>query len=492
MKRLLFLILCTTAAATSWTEFYVQSTGSNVNAGSTADNAAELTATNGGWDSGTGIFTCAGATDLSGVTAGEWASVYNDGATVAVFVGRITGVNDGADTITVSTTIKAGTAPTTSGTGRSIKVGGAWAGPSGAEDFPFGFAGGTMTNSSGNKPRVNFKGDGDNSTADYTVSASILPSVTGIIQWEGYTTMAGDGGLTNISGPTTGTNFRLLEISGALNSFAHFIFENNGDTGNANTAGDGVFVNIAETSFFRCAFRNFRRAGLRIESRSHAVECEAYNCNTSNTSGGVGGFVLNGNGCHLVRCISHDNTTLNTSGFAGGGFSLINCIADSNGAHGSVGSGAESQTFLRCDFYNNGGDGTRIGIGSGAMIANIQNCNFVNNRGWGINFQGVTMVGTLYGNRFGAGTMDNDLGTFSTQDGLDQIDNSSYASDVTPWVDPANGDFRITLAAAKNAGRGSYTVGGTTTVLGYPDIGAAQHQETSPSARTYKLRAPFP
>lgn len=36
----------------AFTEFYCQTTGSNLNAGSTTDDAAIYTATNGGWSSG--------------------------------------------------------------------------------------------------------------------------------------------------------------------------------------------------------------------------------------------------------------------------------------------------------------------------------------------------------------------------------------------------------------------------------------------------------
>ncbi len=63
----------------------------------------------------------------------------------------------------------------------------------------------------------------------------------------------------------------------------------------------------------------------------------------------------------------------------------------------------------------------------------------------------------------------------------------TYAADVTPWVDPANGDFRITLAAAKSAGRGSFTQtqSSYTGTIGYPDIGAAQSASTNATTRAF-------
>jgi hypothetical protein len=56
------------------------------------------------------------------------------------------------------------------------------------------------------------------------------------------------------------------------------------------------------------------------------------------------------------------------------------------------------------------------------------------------------------------------------------IGSVTYATDVTPWVDPTNGDFRINLAAAKGTGRGTFTQTASSYAgtVGYPDIGAAQ------------------
>lgn len=49
-------------------------------------------------------------------------------------------------------------------------------------------------------------------------------------------------------------------------------------------------------------------------------------------------------------------------------------------------------------------------------------------------------------------------------------------TNATPWIDPANGDFRINLAAAKGTGRGNFTEtqASYTGTVAYPDIGAGQ------------------
>jgi len=86
----------------------------------------------------------------------------------------------------------------------------------------------------------------------------------------------------------------------------------------------------------------------------------------------------------------------------------------------------------------------------------------------------------LQNNRFGAGTQANTSGDVNPGGNVVQVNSAFYASNVTPWVDPANGDFRINLAAAKDAGRGNFTqtAASYAGTVGYPDIGAAQHQDT--------------
>jgi hypothetical protein len=107
------------------TEFYMQTTGSNLNAGSTSADAASLTYASGSWVSTTGVFTVASGNPLTdGVAVGDWTSVYVDGSTVTPFTGKVTARD--STTITVSLTVKFGTVPAT-GSGRSLKVGGAWA-----------------------------------------------------------------------------------------------------------------------------------------------------------------------------------------------------------------------------------------------------------------------------------------------------------------------------------------------------------------------------
>jgi hypothetical protein len=111
----------------AWTEFYMDSGGNNMNSGSSSATAASVTSTNGNWN-GTSIFTAVSGTPFSGTAVGDWASIYIDGTTSgAVYIAQITTINGGGSGITLSTTNKFGTAPASSATARSCKVGGAWA-----------------------------------------------------------------------------------------------------------------------------------------------------------------------------------------------------------------------------------------------------------------------------------------------------------------------------------------------------------------------------
>jgi hypothetical protein len=141
--------------------------------------------------------------------------------------------------------------------------------------------------------------------------------------------------------------------------------------------------------------------------------------------------------------------------------------------------------FLRItqsDFYNNTGDGIRNNASTTNSFFDIRNCNFVKNGGAGINNTQVKSTGYTYNNAYGAGTQAN--GSSDTYNGIEHsATDITLASNVTPWVDPANGDFRISLGAVMNVGRGAFTqtapAAGT---IGYPDIGAANHFDVGSAA----------
>lgn len=458
------------------TEFYVVPTGSNLNGGSGTNTTAAYTSVNGNWN-GTSIFTPTdGSTPASTVNVGDFASVYLDGATVGVYVARVTVVAAGVNgAITLSTTAFSGTAPTSSATGRSIKVGGAWKGPNAAEAFPFGFVTSALTDASGNIPRVNLKGG-----TNYAVTAGITHANAGPIVWQGYTTTVGDQGKATIDGGTSGASYTVITTSCANNSFLDLIWSNNGATGNA----DLVIDSGVENLFTRCVFHDSRGTGILFSGTGGAVSCEAY-ANGKNNSTTKAGFGCTSQGTHFISCITHDNTGSNTSGFnIGAATYMIFCISDTNGKDGVTYTGIlGGLVMMGCDVYNNGAAGLDMTGASGTFL-DMQNCNFLKNTTWAVTSSGSALRnGRIRNCGFGTGTQANGSGNVDTNVGGIVVNSSvNYASGVTPWVDPANGDFRINLAASKSTGYGVFTetAASYTGTVAYPDIGAAQHQDSPP------------
>lgn len=464
----------------TFTNFCCRSGGSNLNAGTrTGDTtepgtAADFTYASGNWVAGTGVFTVASGDPASdGVAVGDFASVYADGSTVTGFIGRVTARD--ATTITVSLTAIAGAAPTDGTGNRTLKIGGAWLGPNATSGFPFNFVARTLTNSAGNTPCVNLKND-----ATYSITAAMTHTLAGPVYFQGYTSTYGDGGKFIVDGGTSGASFVLLNITGLGTILHDGIFRNNGATGSAAGLSVSSIVWVR-----RCVVHSVRGFGFILSGTSVTVECEAYSCNQSN-SGDTAGFSVAT--AAVIRCISHDNTGSNTSGFisaaSASAASFYNCIADSNTLYGFYVRGRDDRQILHnCEAYNNGSDGVRLDLSTTAGgNVSIENCNFIKNGGYGINDAEATLQHTVYivNCGFGAGTQAN---TSGATNGLavwgQEVGTVTYPNDVTPWVDPANGDFRINLRQAKNAGRGAFTQTASSYAgtISYPNIGAATHRD---------------
>lgn len=482
---LIVVVLCVTIhAATTFTEFYCNyTTGANTNAGSST-GAAAYSSINGNWD-GTSVFIPTDSSNPSGtVNVGDWASIYLDAAAVSAYVARVTAVTNAVNGgIVLDTAAKAGTAPGSGATGNSITVGGVWKGPNANDLFPFNFASNTLTNSSGNVPRVNYQNG-----ATYAVTAAATHSLAGPIIFQGYSSSPGDFGKATIDCATAGASIVMLTVSGANCDLSDFIISNSGATSGSS---DGLVITGAECNGTRIVAHDVRRAGITCGgTASSLVECETYLCNKGNTAS-LGGINATGTGVLLLRCISHDNATANASGFVTGGTAsttAISCISDSNGANGFLFNGTGSLFLMGCDVYNNGAAGLDMTTASATSIK-IQNCNFIKNTTYGITSSGSSIRnGSIVNCGFGSGTSTNSSGSMASNlGGLNVYGTITYAADVTPWSAPATGDFRVNLAAAKGAGRGVFTetqVSYTGTVS-YPDIGAAQHADSGSGQRSY-------
>jgi hypothetical protein len=441
-----------------YTEFFcdpVSAGASNLNGGGLATNAepAAAPAYNGVGDSdGTNVFTPSdGSTPASSVNVGDWGSVYvTAGATVAVFVGRVTNVAAGVNgAITFSTVAKTGAFPASSGGAHTItcRVGGRWVGPNGAVAFPFNFINKTSTDANSDPVRVNFKNNG---TYSITAAMTITSSANfDLLTFQGYSSAPGDGGRATIDGGASGTGYVLLTV-GALAvgvTLRDLIFQNNGNSGTS--AG----LSVASTSCYleRVLVNNVRGAGINgVSAVLFCQECEVYGANQSNTAS-VGGFTSN-SGMYLFNCVSHHNTTANAVGFMGPVNTAIRCVADSNGSSGFQLTAASVVDVDQCVAFNNGGDGINCNQGGGVVRA--ENCIFDQNGGWGVNQ--TTAFTTAWGRVIDCAFYNNTSG--QVRSNLYDVSGSITLSG-DPFVSPANGNFGLNGAAAgascRAAGRGN-------------------------------------
>lgn len=462
----------------AYTELTCRSGGSNLYAG-TLDGSAEASTTplatyaSGNWD-GTSVFTVASGNPVTdGVQVGHFASVYANGATVTGYVGRVTAVS--STTITVSTTAKSGTAPT-SGTGtRTLVVGGAWKGPNGASGFPFGFATGAMTDAAGNLVRVNFKND-----QTYGITAAMTHNVAGPIFFQGYTASFGDLGRAVVDGGTTGASYYLLTLSSTTAVvMLDFQFQNNGNSGST----QGVFVNAVRCVLGRCVFTGMYSAGVYVAG-GVLFECEAYGNNLGALN--TGGFEGNGNAA-FVRCFAHHNVGTNGYGFGvqnGSTATFVDCVAAENVYGFRLGDGSTTlhATVVRGTAVGNSNDGFSIRAGCSAYLDScLAVTNGTGGTGYGINWTASNAYGIACGCAF--------YGNLSgTTTGVNANVSGAVTLTANPFVDPANGDFRLNTTAGggadcRGAGRGAYTKTNTysQTPASSPDMGALQHADITPA-----------
>lgn len=501
MKKIISLLFALAALNSfgAFTEAFVQTTGSNLNAGildsgdtGAPDDAASVTLTGGNWVQSTGVFTSAGS-DLSSIAVGEFASVYASGATETGFVGRITAVDDTLDTVTVSLAISSGSAPA-NGTGdRALKVGGAWAGPSGTVGFPFGFAAGTMINANSDPLRVNIKGG-----TTYEVTAPMTHAVNGVI-FEGYTTTAGDGGMAKIGGDSASPSapYTILTISGAGNKIRRIWFDDNGGTTGGQAVGNNAMFDITSNGNLAefCRFSNAYRIGARLGGGGSVIsDCEAYSCQRDDAQN-FGGFQGTASG-KFIRCVSYNHVAGTDSiGFCLSSnddrvISLESCISLGNGGNGFQANGTDGSIHMKkCISYGNAEIGIHFDNTTLTTSLLIVEDTITYGNDFGITNDSAMRTGPIVRNcAFG----DNTSGDTSNVPVSFIINKLTLTAD--PFVDGPNGDFRLNTtsgggALLRAAGIGTWFIDASVLtasddMIAYPDVGPNQHQDAGGAAVT--------
>lgn len=459
----------------AYTNICCRSGGSNLNAGTrTGDTtepgtSADLTYAAGAWVNATRVFTVASGDPVAdGVAVDDYAALDTGGATAA-YIARVS-----ARTTTTITLVATGMGTNPGDGTYTLRIGGALAGPSGTTTFPLNstLTGTGLLDAAGDGVRVNLKND-----QTYSMTAGIT-TATGPSLVQGYSSSYGDGGRAVIDGGTSGASYVLL-TTGINTAYADLVIQNNGATGSAN----GVSVAaITRVKFNRCCVNSFRGSGIAVTTGDLVfVEGEAYACNQSNTANLAAITVTTGS-LAVARSFIHDNAGSNTSGVfsnstGGAAIVVLLTVFDTNGGVGVKLTGAGSCTVYGCVFYNNTGSGVNI---SNAMPTVVENSVFALNAAYGVegstagvSKQVVVTNCAFYSNTSG---QTNNLAS-------EQVTGSVTLSG-DPFVDAANGDFDLNNtagagAACRGAGAGTFTqtAASYTGTLGYPDIGASQHQD---------------
>ena len=280
--------------------------------------------------------------------------------------------------------------------------------------------------------------------ADYTGTRPVL-------QASGIATTT----LATFTNPCNGGVFRFLTLDG--NSLTSI-------RGAANAGGSANSCRVHD-----CRFVNCTNGGVDITVAGNSVSnCYAENCSgnpafnapsvsnciaTANTNAGFG-HNLSASGQVYTNCISYNNTTANGIGF-----------------HSNNG----QDSYINCTAFGNASDGFKDNGGS-ANGCYFQNCVSYGNSGFGYN-----MVTSTLGNLFlscAAGS--NTAGATPSSTRYILIP-ALIALTADPFVNTAGGNFALNNTAGGGAALravgmpGVFPAGLTT---GYLDIGAAQHQDS--------------
>jgi hypothetical protein len=448
----------------AWTDFYVDSGGSNINAGNVINAAASVTVTAGGWSTATNVFTAPSGTPFSGITDNvDWASIYNDGATVGVFTGLITAHTN--TTITISATVRMGTPPTTNASTRSCKVGGSW-----LNTAIWASAAVLGAGTVGVATRINYQAATYANTTTNRIVA-VVGTAAFPIWHRGYKTTPGDMDGRPTTARVAGTDIPLItwttqagNFNGNFNQFSSMAF-----SATTNTA---AVIGVAGTDckFHRCEFTSTNAAAGGVAFRTTAARTMCSCCYFKATTSGQAAVRANSGGSTYLSCwiegglagVETDNSSTH----------LIGCLIRNAATYGfsAIAASGTLMAIIGCTIDNPGTDGMRFAVTTNqATIANniITNCPGVGiNNSSGTNNDRFLRVANLF---FNCGTNESGLGDDTA------FDTQTDAS--TPYL-VAGSDYttKATSNARRNATPGLFE-GPSLVETTYLDIGAVQHPD---------------
>lgn len=437
--------------------FYIQTTGSNLNAGSTTSDSASVTSTNGDWgNAAANRFTAASGTPFSAVSVGEWAAVHLDAASATVYVAQVTAINAGGASIDLSTTAKYGTAPATSATGRTCKIGGAWATP--AHALTFG-----STTAAYNSTTIHIK-SGTYANTTTTITANITGATTAPVVVNGYNTTPGDCDLgQQLTKPLISFTTGRFNATGSHVTYANISFTS-ANTSNATFGHAG-----ASMTLHRCRADN-TNAGASSSAVSVSAVANAHVTDCYLTATTTATRILQNQGFTNITDTYFDGGAIGVENTAGSSnvCNVHNCIFDAPTTYGIYFNSAGGGHVDRCSFYNVGADAIRFATvpTNGSRISNNV---FVDSATYNVNNSSGTDT-NLVVFRSNASYSP---GTAHTAGFGDVVAWGLVTETAQPFINGGSNDFRLVTGALA---RGAVTSRRfeNTTITSYRDRGAVQ------------------
>lgn len=447
----------------AFTEFYMQPTGSNLNAGSTNADTAAFTYASGNWVQSTGVFTLASGNPQSdGVQVGDWASVYADGSSDTVFVGKVSAVDSTTITVGITDATKIGSVPSNGTGNRTLKIGGAWA------DFDGLLASAVL----GTVSTLDFAWRLNIKAATYTTGGSSrLWRVAGNgvpVEVRGYKTSLGDMDDKPAVDLVAGTDIPLISSTGGgrWTFTAAYVTVRNLSFLTTATSNPTVTINTFGSLLLNCKIENQTAHASAAALSTGAAFFGAVSCWCKATATAsrvvhlTAGTVLFGVYAQGGQaCYEHNSSSAISR--------IFNCIAIDAVNDGFLNTN-NTATIVGCTIHNCGRDGIRL-VHSGAALV-LVNCIFSECVGVGVNNVNATNTA----NFVRVNNLFYDCGT--DEDGFGDAASIWPVSDSnSPFVDAGAGDFTPTSDSAAIAAAAPGLFLGTA-LRSYLDIGAVQHQ----------------
>jgi len=350
----------------------------------------------------------------------------------------------------------------TSGTGVTLKIGGALASPGQASAVANKTAGidvwqkaGTYTLTSST---ANIAGGRVNLTAGGANAANVT-------KWEGYQTTRGDRGTRPVISAGAVTSVTLFTVAQLSVVVDNIIFD-----GNSGASTTGFSVVSSRGSAQRLHVQNTTVKGLNIEGG-----CFAYRCTATGCSGTSAFYMGVGSGQVIMDCEAYGNTTHGFNGEALS-YSVIRCISSANtGTTDGFNISSTGVTIESCVAYGNGRHGFNF-----APLGTIGVTNCIAEGNTNTGFKAASVGQNIFLQNCAA--YNNTTANYDTTNLPNRTD--CLTGSASYFTNPGSGDFSLNNtadggAAARATGTPGVMPRGTTT--GYRDIGVAQHQDAGGS-----------